>query len=117
METEFTSSISPNLAALGPAIGVGVSGQPVLSEYLALHCSRHIDHGGTVLVIEKGKATLVLPNRGGNLGIVGDDDRIVLAEVVSKGARKPAPERLAAMVNLEVGVSPSWGFDRVERSS
>ncbi len=39
-----------------------------------------LKQNGMVLVMENGRTTLVLPDRNVDLGIVGDDERIVLAE-------------------------------------
>jgi len=68
--------------------------------------AQRLDLGAMVLVIEKGQTTLVLPDRSVELGIVGDDDQIILKEVRGEGARnweatvmkKAAAERFMARV-------------------
>ena len=45
--------------------------------------ARNIDRGAMVLVIEHGRTTIILPDRGVELGVLGPDDRIALAKVMT----------------------------------
>jgi hypothetical protein len=46
-----------------------------------------LEHGGMVLVVERGRTTLILPDRGVDLGVVHDDERIVLAQYGSESSK------------------------------
>jgi hypothetical protein len=65
-------------------------------------------HGGMVLVVEQGKTILVYPERAIELGLVGEDDRIVMGIAKSNDGRerwvaqavpRAKAEQMAAQLN------------------
>ncbi|HKU64729.1 MAG TPA: hypothetical protein VJQ06_06710 [Rhizomicrobium sp.] len=56
--------------------------EPYYSQLLE-KSARNIDRGAMVLVIEHGRTTIILPDRGVELGVLGPDDRIALAKVMT----------------------------------
>ena len=57
-------------------------GMPFFSQ-LKEKSARNIDRGAMVLVIEHGRTTIILPDRGVELGVLNPDDRIALAKVMT----------------------------------
>ena len=56
--------------------------EPFYSQLLE-KSARNIDRGAMVLVMEHGRTTIILPDRGVDLGVIGPGDRIALAKVMT----------------------------------
>ena len=65
-----------------PARIVPGGGSPDYSQLLE-KSARNIDRGAMVLVMEHGRTTIILPDRGVDLGVLGQGDRIALAKVMT----------------------------------
>ena len=56
--------------------------EPFYSQLLE-KSARNIDRGAMVLVIEHGRTTIILPDRGVDLGVIGPGDRLALAKTMT----------------------------------
>ena len=56
--------------------------EPFYSQLLE-KSARNIDRGAMVLVIEHGRTTIILPDRGVDLGVIGPGDQIALAKTMT----------------------------------
>jgi hypothetical protein len=51
--------------------------------YLTEMAARNIARGASVLVMERGRTIIILPDRGVDLGVVAPEDRIVVNKVMT----------------------------------